>query len=100
MLSVLVFLALFEAAIAAKGSLVWLCLERCPGFDFNADLKMLTEHKSQIQYASYENWQVDSNGHLQFATHNGSPVSDVGARIASAGFPLFPMLTSGLSCRS
>ena len=90
-----VLLAVFSTTFASKSSLLWLCLERCPGFDFNADLKMLAAHKNQLQYVSYENWQIDANGHLQFATHNGVPVSDVGARIAGAGYPLFPMLTSG-----
>lgn len=89
-------LLLFVLLVTAeKTSLVWLCLERCPGFDFESDLKMLALHKKAISLVSYENWQIDANGHLQFATHNGVPVSDVGSKIAAAGFSLYPMLTSG-----
>jgi len=88
------FVLVFLSVVQAKNSLVWLCLERCPGFDFNTDLSMLKEHKSDIQWVSHENWQVGDKGQFQFATHNGANVSDVGPKIAEAGFPLFPMLTS------
>jgi hypothetical protein len=90
------FLSWFVCLAYGKSALIWLCLERCPSFDFNADMKMLEDHKADLKVISYENWQVDSNGGFQFATHNGVPVSDVGAQLAKAGFTLFPMLTSGM----
>jgi hypothetical protein len=81
--------------LAGKTSLVWLCLERCSNFNFASDLKMLVNHRSDVTVVSYENWQVSPQGTLQFATHNGKPVSDIGQLLFSKGFSLFPMLTSG-----
>jgi len=87
-------LAVLMVSVSAKSSLIWLCLERCSGFDFALDVSMLQQHKLQFQIVSYENWQVSPEGKLQFATHNGIPVSDVGFRLLQLGFKLFPMLTS------
>jgi len=51
-------LLITSIAFAKRDVLVWMCLERCDGFDLQRDLKELKKHLDVVTIVSFENYQV------------------------------------------